>query len=248
MEWSPAWWVLLACAFGAEVLGTMAGFGAATVLTPIAAWFLDIKTAIALVAAFHLIGNASRLVFFGRFINWRTWLLFGVTGVALSGIGARVAATLPSPMIQAAFGAFLLLYVAASSMSSWLVLPSHPLTLLGGGIASGFVAGLLGTGGAIRSACLLAFRLPKEAYLGTSAAIALVVDATRLPIYLAERLLPVSMAWLVAALVPVGFGGAWVGQRLVRRLSAAAFRRAVLALLAAMGIKLLWDGWQGLAS
>ena len=41
---SPATWALfLVCAFVAEVIGTMAGFGAATVLTPIAALFMDIK-------------------------------------------------------------------------------------------------------------------------------------------------------------------------------------------------------------
>ena len=34
----------VACAFLAEVIGTMAGFGAATILTPIAALFLDMKT------------------------------------------------------------------------------------------------------------------------------------------------------------------------------------------------------------
>jgi len=59
----PDWALFLACAFGAEVIGTMAGFGAATILTPVAALFMDIKTAIAVVAAFHLFGNASRLYF-----------------------------------------------------------------------------------------------------------------------------------------------------------------------------------------
>lgn len=37
------WLLFLACAFAAEVIGTMAGFGAATILTPIAALFMDIK-------------------------------------------------------------------------------------------------------------------------------------------------------------------------------------------------------------
>ena len=109
-------------------------------------------------------------------------------------------------------------------------------------MTSGFVAGLIGTGGAIRSACLLAFHLPNEVYIGTSAAIALVVDATRLPVYLAKQFIPRSMALLVAALVPCAFAGSWTGQRLVRRISPAAFRRFVLLMLGLMGVKLLWDG------
>ena len=243
------WGLFLTGAFVAEVIGTMAGFGAATVLTPIAACFMDIKTAIAVVACFHLFGNGSRLLFFGRHIHWRTWAQFGITGVLASLAGAAVTAQLPSSMVKLAFGAFLLLYVALSSdsVSRWQ-LPSKPATLVGGGILSGFVAGLIGTGGAIRSACLLVFGLPKEAYIGTSAAIALMVDATRLPVYVAERFIPARMVPVLASLMAVAFAGAWVGQRLIRRISSAAFRRFVLIMLALMGVKLLVDVWRDVST
>ena len=112
-----AWLLFLTGAFVAEVIGTMAGFGAATVLTPIAACFMDIKIAIAVVACFHLFGNGSRLLFFGRHIHWRTWAQFGITGVLASLVGAAVTAQLPSSMVKLAFGLFLLLYVALSSDS-----------------------------------------------------------------------------------------------------------------------------------
>ncbi len=239
-----SWWLLLFWAFGAEVIGTMAGFGAATVLTPIAAMFMDMKTAIAVVACFHLSGNASRLLFFGRHINWRVWAQFGVTGVIFSLLGAGVTTRLSSSTIKILFGLFLLLYVWWSSVreGSW-TLPAAPVTLLGGGTASGFIAGLIGTGGAIRSACLLAFGYPKEVYIGTSAAIALIVDATRLPVYLTQRLIPAPLASVVGSLVVAAFLGAWVGQRLVQRISSNAFRRIVTTMLFFMGLKLLWDGW-----
>lgn len=243
-----AWWLFLGGAFIAEVIGTMAGFGAATVLTPIAVLFMDVKTAIAVVACFHLFGNASRLVFFGRRIHWTTWWQFGLTGVALSLVGAGVTARLPSSAIKWLFGLFLLVYVGLSvSASDRVKLPATPMMLVGGGAVSGFVAGLIGTGGAIRSACLLAFELPKEVYIGTSAAIALVVDATRLPVYLAGRFIPSRMGPVLASLIVAAFAGAWVGQRLVRRISPAVFRRFVLLMLTLMGMKLLVDGWHGLS-
>jgi uncharacterized membrane protein YfcA len=125
-------------------------------------------------------------------------------------------------------------------------LPSTRATLVGGGIVSGFIAGLIGTGGAVRSACLLAWRLPTEAYLGTSAAIALIVDATRVPVYLAGGLLRPGLVPVLAALVAVAFAGAWTGQRIVRRLPAETVRSLVLVLLALMGLKLVADGWRGL--
>jgi len=239
--------LFLAAAFGAEVIGTTAGFGAATILTPIAALFMDIKTAIVFVACFHLFGNASRLSFFGRRVRWNIWAAFGITGIACSMLGAHVTTRLSSDVVRVAFGAFLLLFVTLSVVPvARFQLPSTRATLVGGGIVSGFIAGLIGTGGAVRSACLLAWRLPTEAYLGTSAAIALVVDATRVPVYLAGGLLRPDLVPVLAALVAVAFAGAWTGQRIVRRLHAETIRRLVLVLLALMGVKLVADGWRGL--
>ena len=242
-----AWVVFLICAFGAEVIGTMAGFGAATILTPIAALFMDVKVAIAIVACFHLFGNISRLMFFGRHIHWKMCAQFGVPGVLCTLAGAAVTAGLSSATVKLAFGLFLLLYVGCSTlMSDRMRLPQHPSTLIGGGVLSGFIAGLIGTGGAVRSACLLAFDLPKEVYIGTSAAIALVVDATRLPVYLAGRFIPGQLVPIIITLIGSAFAGAWLGQRLVRRVSAAAFKRFVLTMLLLMGVKMLLDGWHGL--
>ena len=240
------WWFFLLWAFGAEVIGTIAGFGAATILTPIAACFMEIKMAIAVVACFHLFGNASRLIFFGRSIHWPTWAQFGLTGVACSFLGARLAVRWPSATLTFVLGVFLLLYVVASlAAAERMRLPATRGTLMLGGASSGLIAGLIGTGGAIRSACLLAFGLPKEVYLGTSAALALVVDATRVPVYLSEHLL-VGRGLGVASLILVAFAGSWLGQRVVRRVAAHAFHRFILVMLALMGCKFLVDGWRGL--
>lgn len=239
------WLPFLACAFAAEVIGTTAGFGAATILTPVAALFMEMKTAIAIVACFHLFGNASRLIFFGRHIQWKIWMQFGLTGVVCSALGATATAQLSAAVVKLLFGFFLVGYVLFTSLASQRIqLPQTPPTLVGGGIVSGFVAGLIGTGGAIRSACLLVFGLPKEVYIGTSAAIALVVDATRLPIYLSGHFIPTRMAPVVVSLLVVAFAGAAFGQRLVRRISTGAFRRFVMVMLCLMGCWMVLDGWR----
>jgi len=239
--------IFLGCAFVAEVIGTMAGFGAATVLTPIAAQFMDIKTAVAVVACFHLFGNLSRLWFFGRAIRWRVAIQFGVVGVIASLLGAYVASWMPASLVRIALGAFLIGYVILEARQvTTMRLAAAPATLAIGGGVSGFIAGIIGTGGAIRSMCLLAFQLPKEAYLGTSAILALAVDGTRLPVYLTQGFIPASYGPVVGSLLVVAILGAWVGQRLVRRVSPVYFQRFVLVMLALMGIKLLFDGWKGM--
>lgn len=236
--------IFLACAFVAEVIGTMAGFGAATVLTPIASLFMNIKTAVAVVACFHLFGNASRISFFRRHVRWDIVGRFGLPGVAMALAGAQAAAWLSPRHIRLALGGFLILYVLAElRRAAASRIPATTSTLLIGGAASGFIAGLIGTGGAIRSACLVAFGLPKEAYIGTSAVIALLVDATRLPVYLTRQFIPSAYLPLVISLMGVAFAGAWLGQRLVRRVSSVRFKQFVLGMLWLMGVKLLWDGW-----
>ena len=49
---------------------------------------------------------------------------------------------------------------------------------------TGFMAGIFGMGGAIRSLFLSAFNLPKEVYIVTGAAIAIFIDISRLGTYL----------------------------------------------------------------
>jgi uncharacterized protein len=44
-----------------EIIVTAAGFGSSTIFLPIALFFVDFKTALVLVAVFHLFGNLGRI-------------------------------------------------------------------------------------------------------------------------------------------------------------------------------------------
>ena len=78
--------IFLAVALGAEVLGTITGFGATTVLLPVAALLYPLPVAIAYSALFHGLGTAWRSVFFARGINWRIALAFGLPALLFSRI------------------------------------------------------------------------------------------------------------------------------------------------------------------
>jgi len=230
-------------AFIAEVIGTMAGFGAATILTPFVALVLDIKTAIALVTVFHIFGTSARTLLFRRHIRWSLAVPFLATGLIGALIGASWAGNLSSAWLRLLFGAFVLAYVVLSATHPELRLPHTTGTVVGGGLMTGVIAGLIGTGGAIRATVLSAFPLEKNAYLGTSAVIAVFTDATRLPVYLRHGWLTGDYLGLLTALVGVAFAGAWVGRRLVTHIPAKPFRWFVLTVLALMGVKLLMEGW-----
>lgn len=52
-----------------EIVGTMAGFGSSTIFLPITLFFFDFRTALILVAIFHMSGNIGRITFFRHGFN-----------------------------------------------------------------------------------------------------------------------------------------------------------------------------------
>ena len=61
-----------------------------------------------------------------------------------------------------------------------------------------------------------------------------------------EQGLVLAVMAVLISLMVVAFIGAWIGQRLVRRVSAVIFRRLVMVMLAVMGVKMAVEGWHGL--
>src|SRR3989338_1920520 len=182
-------------AFLAGVLGTIAGFGSSTIFLPLALFFVDFKTALTLVACFHVFGNLSRMTLFRQGMDRKLILLFGIPSVILTIVGAFLVNSITQSLLKFILGLFLFAFSILSMVKlGFKARPSNSNVIIGGSM-SGFLAGLIGTGGALRGAFLTAFSLPKEVYIATSAAIALVVDITRIPIYLTSGFLEQQWYW-----------------------------------------------------
>ena len=90
-----------------------------------------------------------------------------------------------------------------------------------GGVLSGFFGGLSGHQGALRSAFLIKAGLTKESFIATGVVISVMVDIPRIVMYgvslpglhLADNRL------LLAAAVLAAFGGAWLGNRLLTKVT-----------------------------
>jgi uncharacterized membrane protein YfcA len=109
-----------------------------------------------------------------------------------------------------------------------------------GGSASGLLAGLMGLGGAIRSTFLISFNLPKEAYVVTSAMIAVVIDLTRIPTYLMTKVVQESSYYfLIVFLIVSAYLGVRTGKVLLKRIKQDTFRSIVLGALLLVGISIL---------
>lgn len=232
--------LFFALALVSEVIGTMVGFGSSTVFLPLALFFVDFRTALILVAFLHIFGNLGRVTFFRHGISRELVIFFGVPSVIFTLLGASLVNYTPQAVLKFILGVFLLVFSAASLAKPDLRFPAtKSSSVIGGGI-SGFLAGLIGTGGALRGAFLTAFNLEKSVYIATAAVIALAVDVTRIPVYLAGGFLDERYYWYIPLLFILALAGSYIGRSVVGKIPQKTFRTIVLLALALIGVSFVW--------
>ena len=215
-------------AFLAVVIGTVAGFGTSTILLPITLIFVDFKTALVLVAISHISGSLGATAFFHHGLDNRLILLFGVPSIILTILGAYLVTYVPQNILQLILGLSLLIFSIYFLLKpDFKVSVSKKNTIFGGSL-SGFLQGLLGIGGPLRGAFLISYNLDKFKYIATLAAIAVIIDATRIPIYFLNNLLELQFYYFIPVLAVIGIVGSYTGKRIVQKIPQNIFKKFVL--------------------
>ncbi|MGV8106549.1 MAG: sulfite exporter TauE/SafE family protein [Nitrososphaerota archaeon] len=234
--------IFIVIGFFSEIVGTMAGFGSSTIYLPLASYFYDFKTALVLVAIFHLFGNISRIAFFRHGLDKRVLLLFGIPSFVLSLIGATLVGDRSQTGLKFMLGIFLITISVTFLLRPKLAFPSNAKSLILGGGISGFLVGLIGTGGALRAAFLTGLKMEKEKYIATAAVIALGTDATRIPSYISAGFLSEQYYYLIPLLFGTAVAGSYVGRKIVTRIDQDRFKKMVLIAVILVSIKFIVDG------
>ena len=229
---------VLIIAFVAATIATTTGFGSATILTPFVAMVIDMRAAIVLVAFFHFANNLSKFILMRKSINIRLVLVYGLPSVISALVGAWIFGSVDVSLIIMFFSIFLVTFSLYSLFRPKLRIPEKDSILAIGGLISGLTSGLIGVGGAIRSMFLISTFLKKEAYVATAAAIAIVVDVSRISMYVYRGGLYQSHTLWIIPLVVVAFLGVFTGRRLLGRLNEETVKKAVLVALLLVGIKM----------
>jgi len=221
----------------AGAIAAVAGFGIGSVLTPLLGTALGLKLAVAAASIPHVIGAALRLWIVRAELDRRVLLTFGLTS-AIGGLaGAALQSVVTSPALAVVFAA-LLLFAGIGGISGY----SQRIRFgrrgaWVGGALSGFLGGLVGNQGGIRSAVMLGFDVPKEAFVATSTAVALFVDGARVPVYLAtEGGALAAQAGVIAVAATGVVGGTLIGVWLLRRVPDRVFRPTVGWLLVVLAL------------
>jgi len=226
-------------AFMAAAVASVAGFGTATMTIPFLAWIIGFKQAIILIAFFHGFSNLFKMITLRQAVSVRLMLLYGIPTVITAIVGAYLLEVVAPKGIGLGVGIFLILFAIYSLVSRGKTMPQRNYLLVTGGLLSGFTAGLIGLGGAIRGAFLISTKIKKEMYVATSAAIALCTDIARVTTYVARGSLESQYYWYIPVLFVIGFAGTRIGVKLLRRLPELIVRRVVLVVLVLVSISFI---------
>jgi hypothetical protein len=232
-------------AFLSIVVGTVAGFGTSTIFLPVALFFLDFQTALVLVAITHISGNIGAVGFFRKGLNKKLIILFGLPSIILTIIGAYLVIFIPQLLLQIFLGIFLLVFAIYSLLSPEFTITPTKLNTMIGGSLSGFLQGLLGIGGAIRGAFLISYNLDKVVYIATISAIAVIIDAARIPVYFSNNLLGPQYYYYIPVLIIIGIMGSYIGKRIVNITPQKFFKKIVLIAIAIASLLLIYQGLVG---
>ena len=223
------WFILLALL--AEIIGTVSGFGSSILFVPVASLFFDFKTVLGITAVFHVFSNLSKIFLFRKGIDRNIVIKLGIPAVICVLIGAWLTTFVETSRLELLMN--LMLVVLSVYLLFHFNKPVHQtnLNLYASGAASGLLAGLVGTGGAIRGITLAAFGLQKEIFIATSALIDLGVDAGRAVIYVSNGYFQKKYILLIPFLIVISLLGSYLGKLILKRTPERVFRYLVLGII-----------------
>lgn len=248
----------------ASTVTFFSGFGLGTVLMPAFALFVPVPVAIAATAVVHLANNLFKLALVGRAADGRVVLRFGLPAAVAAALGAGLLVgfaglgaigdyelfgrTFTVTPLKLAIGSLIVAFSLLELSPRFAALAIPPRYLPFGGLLSGFFGGLSGNQGAFRAAFLIKAGLDKAAFIATGVVCAIIVDTVRLAIYGVSSVtthfqaLPPEIAGTVIAATLSAFVGAYLGARLLDKVTLRGVQLVVAVCMVLVGVGLA-AGW-----
>ncbi|TAG29072.1 MAG: sulfite exporter TauE/SafE family protein, partial [Verrucomicrobia bacterium] len=208
------------------------------------------KAASGFVLPLLIVGDLAAVVSYRRHTDWRhLWRLFPWAAAGV-GLGALAMGRIDNRQAQALVGVIILSLLA---LHLWRTRPRAPLALTDSGAATthgkgfaptigvlvGFTTLIANAAGPLMAIYLLAMRLPKLAFVGTSAVFFLLLNLFKVPFMVGLGLITPESFHFNLLLAPAVLAGALLGRWLLPKFSQAWFERLALGLSLLAGLKLL---------
>lgn len=232
--------IFLLSALLCEILGTVGGFGSSVFFVPVAQFFYSFQFVLGITGILHVFSNISKLILFGKHVNYRLLFFYGIPSVGFVIFGAYLTTIVSFDWAAFTLGIFLILFSLMLLFFPNIKLPASKTNALLSGSLAGFVAGFNGTGGAIRGISMAAFNLHKDVFIATSAAIDFGVDVSRSAIYIDHGYFTKDMMYLIPFLILISFVGSFIGKKLLNKIDETLFKKIVLALVLIVGTAIVY--------
>lgn len=226
----------LVLALLAEIIGTIGGFGSSVFFVPIGNFYFDFYTVLGLTAVFHLSSNISKIVLFRKGFNKFLLIYIGIPSVIFVILGGYLSKLMTTYLLEFLLGFFLIGLSFLFLIKKDLIIPPKKRESIIGGAISGFTAGLLGTGGAIRGLTMAAFNLEKSVFIATSAGIDFMIDLSRTVVYYQNGYIKKDILIYIPFLLVIGFVGTYLGKMILRYIPQEKFKTISLVLVLLIGI------------
>lgn len=220
----------------AEILGTIGGFGSSLFFIPIATLFLDIHSVLGVTALFHVSSNITKIAVFREGVDKKLILNIGIPAVIFVIIGAYFSKYINAKLIENILAVFLIITSLTFIIFKNISVKPTKFNSISGGVLSGFIAGLIGTGGAIRGITLAAFNLQTEVFIATSSVIDLGIDLSRSVVYSLNGFVHKDDLYLIPILLVVSIIGTLMGKEILKKIKADNFKTIVLILILITGV------------
>jgi len=228
--------VFLLLALIAEITGTIGGFGSSVFFVPLANFYFDFETVLGMTAVFHVFSNLSKIAQFRKGLDKKLILYLGIPSVIFVIIGGLLAKYVNTTYLEIALGIFLVTLSGFFLIKKDVKIKDGKAQAAAGGLLSGLLAGLLGTGGAVRGLTMAAFNLEKNAFIATSAVIDFGVDFSRTVIYYLNGFIKTEIMIYIPFLVAIGWFGTWIGKKILVHIPQSSFRKFSLLLILLIGV------------
>jgi len=223
----------------AEIIGTIGGFGSSVFFVPLGNFYFDFYSVLGLTAIFHLSSNLSKIFLFRKGLDKRLLFYIGIPSVIFVVIGGIASKLLDTYFLEIFLGLFLIGLSLIFLIKSKLTFLANSKNAIIGGSLSGFSAGLLGTGGAIRGLTMAAFNLEKSVFIATSAFIDFLIDFSRTFVYYNNGYIHKHDLKYVPFLLFIGLIGSFIGKKVLVYIPQSKFRRLSLYFILIIGITTL---------
>jgi uncharacterized membrane protein YfcA len=163
-------------------------------------------------------------------------IYLGIPAVLFVLAGAWLTQFIATKTLEIVLSIFLIVISLVFLYFNNIFIQPSKLNAITGGTLSGFIAGLVGTGGAIRALVFSAFQLKTEVFIATSAVVDLAIDASRSFVYWHNGFVHAHDLYLIPILLLVSIAGTFIGKKILQYISESLFKKIVLFLILLTGV------------